>query len=120
MENTQLEQGYYMDLFKTSDALIHDCASFTVEYLYTKKPTLFMVRDQQVLSHWNIFGEKCFDMHYHAHDMDEIEHFITRVVIGEQDTMREKREKFFFDYLYPKDGVMPSQKIMNILQSELQ
>ncbi len=120
MENTQLEQGYYMDLFKTSDALIHDCASFTVEYLYTKKPTLFMVRDQQALSHWNIFGEKCFDMHYHAHDMDEIEHFITNVVIGEQDTMREKREKFFFDYLYPKDGVMPSQKIINILQSELQ
>ena len=119
MENTQLEQGYYMDLFKTSDAMIHDCASFTAEYLYTKKPVLFMVRDPEVLTHWNPFGRKCFDMHYHAENIEQIESFINNVVLGEEDTMRGEREKFCDELLYPKDGVLPSQKIMNILQEEL-
>ena len=119
LENTQLEQGYYMDLFKTSDAMIHDCASFTAEYLYTKKPVLFMVRDPEVLTHWNTFGRKCFDMHYHAENIGEIENFINNVVLGEKDTMREEREKFCIEYLYPKDGVMPSQKIMDILKENL-
>jgi hypothetical protein len=119
MENTQLEQGYYMDLFKTSDAMIHDCASFTAEYLYTKKPVLFMVRDPEVLTHWNPFGRKCFDMHYHAENIEQIESFINNVVLGEEDTMRDEREKFCNELLYPKDGVLPSQKIMNILQEEL-
>lgn len=119
MGNTQLEQGYYMDLFKTSDAMIHDCASFTAEYLYTKKPVLFMVRDPQVLSHWNPFGRKCFDMHYHAENLNQIEDFINRVVIGCDDTMRPEREQFCTDYLFPKDGVMPSQKVMDILATTL-
>ena len=119
LDNAQLEQGYYMDLFKTSDALIHDCASFTAEYLYTKKPTLFMVRDPQVLSHWNPFGKKCFDVHYHAENMEQIEDFINQVVIGGNDTMRPIREQFCTDYLFPKDGVMPSQKVMNFLSDTL-
>ena len=119
LENAQLEQGYYMDLFKTSDALIHDCASFTAEYLYTGKPVLFMVRDPQVLSHWNPFGRKCFDMHYHAENTEQIEEFIKNVVLQGQDSMQEEREKFCREYLYPADGVMPSQKIMNYLKEEL-
>lgn len=119
LENTQIEEGYYLDLFKTSDALIHDCGSFTAEYLYTQKPTLFMVRDENVLSHWNPFGKKCFDQHYHAENLEQIEHFIQDVVINGNDPMKPQREKFFKDYLYPKDGVMPSQKIMNILKEEL-
>lgn len=119
LDNAQLEQSYYMDLFKTSDALIHDCASFTAEYLYTKKPTLFMVRDPQVLSHWNPFGKKCFDVHYHAENMDQIEDFINHVVIEGDDTMREERESFCNEYLLPKDGVMPSQKVLNFLSDML-
>lgn len=119
MENTQIEEGYYMDLFLTSDAMIHDCASFTAEYLYTNKPVLFMVRDSQVLSHWNPFGRNCFDIHYHAENMDEIEQFIDRVVILGDDTMKRDRETFYHEYLYPKDGVMPSQKIINYLLDTL-
>lgn len=120
MPNTQIEQGYYMDLFQTSDAMIHDCASFTAEYLYTKKPSLFMLRDPKVLAHWNPFGKKCFDMHYHAENIEQIEAFINNVVIQGDDPMRTDREQFFNDYLFPKDGVMPSQKIMNILKDILQ
>lgn len=119
LENTQLEEGNYTDLFLTSDALIHDCASFTAEYLYTQKPVLFMVRDENVLKHWNPFGEQCFNQHYHAHSMDEIRHFIDDVVIAGNDTMRGQREQFFRQYLYPADGIMPSEKIFNILKNAL-
>lgn len=119
LDNTQLEEGNYTDLFLTSDALIHDCASFTAEYLYTRKPALFMVRDENVLKHWNPFGEQCFNQHYHAQSMDEIRHFIDNVVITGNDPKKKGRELFYKEYLYPKDGIMPSEKIFNILKTTL-
>ena len=119
LENTQLEEGNYTDLFLTSNALIHDCASFTAEYLYTRKPALFMVRDKNVLKHWNPFGEYCFNQHYLAHSLDEIRRFIEDVVIEGKDPKKESREQFYKQYLYPKDGVMPSQKIYDILVQTL-
>ena len=45
MENTQLEMSDYIDLFMTSDAMIFDSVSFMTEYLYTKKPALFLCRE---------------------------------------------------------------------------
>lgn len=119
LENGQIAEGSYMDLFLTSDALIHDCGSFTAEYLYTHKPVLFMVRDENVKKRWNPFGQQCLKQHYHATNIDQIEQFIQSVVINGNDTMKEQREQFFKDYLYPKDGVMPSQKIYNILEEAL-
>jgi len=119
LDNGQIAEGDYMDLFLTSDAMIHDCASFTAEYLYTNKPLLFMVRDENVEKHWNTFGKKCFEQHYHATNIDQIEHFIEDVVINEKDTMKEQREQFYSEYLYPKDGIMPSQKIYNLLTDTL-
>ena len=120
LENAQIEEGYYMDLFLTSDALIHDCDSFRGEYLYLpKKPVLFLVRDDSITDVMNEFGKKCFDMHYHANRKEQIEHFIQDVVLNGNDPMKPQREQFFKDYLYPKDGIMPSQKIINILKEEL-
>ncbi len=119
LSNSQLVEGDYMDLFITSDALIHDCGSFTGEYLYTQKPVLFMVRDPQVEKHWNPFGRKCYDQHYKAHDLTAIEHFIEDVVIKGNDSMSASRETFYRQYLYPQDGVMPSQKIFTLLQTAL-
>ena len=114
MPNTQLEEGYYIDLFLTSDAMIHDCASFTAEYLFTRKPVLFIVRDQQqVESHWNPFGRKCYNQHYHAHGLEDIECFINDIVISGNDPMQPQRETFFNQYLF--DGKLPSENIYNFL-----
>jgi hypothetical protein len=49
LENGQFENADYIDLFLTSDALIHDCGSFLAEYLITGKPSLFMVRNESVM-----------------------------------------------------------------------
>ena len=114
LPNGQLEDGYYTDLFLTSDAMIHDCASFTAEYLYTRKPTMFIVKDKDA-NHWNTFGQMCFELHYHAYQPADVEEYIKNVVIAENDPKAAEREQFYKDYLYPKDGVMPSQKIVDTL-----
>lgn len=119
LSNGQLEVGAYIDLFATSDALIHDCASFTAEYLYTQKPTMFIVKDEHTTDHLNTFGEKCFALHYHAHSPADVEQYIANVVIAGNDTMKTQREQFFTEYLFPKDGVMPSQKIVDTILNEI-
>lgn len=119
LENGQIEQGDYIDLFKTSDAMIHDCASFTVEYLYAQKPVLFQIRDEKVKEEFNSFGQLCLEQHYLAYSIEETEKFICEVVIEGKDPKKEQREKFYKDYLYPKDGIMPSEKIFNILKNAL-
>ena len=119
LANGQIEQGDYIDLFKTSDAMIHDCASFTVEYLYAQKPVLFQIRDEKVKDEFNTFGQMCLKKHYWAYSIEETEKFIREVVIAGKDPKKQQREKFYKDYLYPKDGVMPSEKIFNILKNAI-
>lgn len=117
LPNAQIEQGDYIDLFKTSDAMIHDCGSFTAEYLYTQKPVLFQIRDENVKNEFNTFGKLCFENHYHANTIEDTEAFIKEVVLNGNDSKREEREQFYKQYLYPKDGVMPSEKIYTLLTS---
>ena len=119
LDNGQLAEGYYMDLFLTSDALIHDCASFTAEYLYTRKPVLFQLKDPQVTGHWNPFGRKCFDLHYHAVDLEQTEQFIEQVVLGAQDPKKAEREEFFRTCLAPQDGRLPSRFMLDYLNDVL-
>ena len=47
LSNAQLETGKYVDLFMTSDAMIHDCGSFTIEYHYTLKPVMYLVKGEE-------------------------------------------------------------------------
>lgn len=112
MENTQIEEGEYRDLFLTSDAMIHDCASFTAEYLYTGKPVMFMLRDEAVLNHWNAFGKKCYGMHYVGRTEQEIEVFVNEVVLKGRDTKKEARERFVNDTLILHDGLLPSERVL--------
>jgi hypothetical protein len=116
LQNTQLEEGYYTDLFLTSDAMIHDCSSFTAEYLHTLKPVLFMVKNDEVVKEWNPFGLQAFNLHYKAYGKDDIEQFIRKVVMDGEDNMYSVRKDFYDKFLYPKDGVMPSEKIMKTIE----
>lgn len=119
LDNGQIEQGDYIDLFKTSDAMIHDSVSFMAEYIYAKKPVLFQIRDEKVKEEFNSFGQLCLEQHYLAYSIEETEQFIRDVVIAGNDPKKESREQFYKDYLYPKDGIMPSEKIFNILKNAI-
>lgn len=117
LANGQLEEGSYVDLFLTSDAMVHDSASFTTEYLYTQKPVMYLVRDEQrsagVLTP---FGQIVFNAHYHGHTIDEVERFITDVVLAGDDPMLPIRRQHFERYLQPVDGMLPSQHIIHEIE----
>ena len=116
MENTQLISDGYEDLFLTSDAMIHDCGSFTTEYLFTKKPVLYLCRTEEMADKFNEFGVKAFNCHYKGSTIQKIESFLQDVVIAGNDPMKSQREQFFNEYLKPKDGILPSQKILQVIE----
>ncbi|MDL2223457.1 CDP-glycerol glycerophosphotransferase family protein [Bacteroidales bacterium OttesenSCG-928-M11] len=65
-ENSQLEEGEYIDLFITSDAMIHDSGSFLIEYLCLNKPVLRTDRDDTIRERLNSFANMAYDVHYIA------------------------------------------------------
>lgn len=96
LPNVALQRGGdYLDTFANSDALIHDCGSFTGEYLYTGKPCCRMLADPGTLNtEYGEFGKKCVKQHYLAQNPEEIKSFIEYVVLQGNDSKKEERERF--------------------------
>ena len=111
-ENTTLHENEYVNLFRSSDAIINDSASFTIEYLYTKNPALYLNNyDRTPIC--NEVGKAAFDVHYHATTPDAIEEFILKVVINGEDTLKEQRECFYNTYLLPPNKSSVAENIVN-------
>lgn len=119
MENTQLETDSYVDLFNASDAMILDSGSFTAEYLYCGKPSLFTIFNAETRTKFNEFGKMALDQHYHAHSEDDIISFIEKVVLDGQDTMKAQRDHFYEIYLLPPHGKSASQNIFDHICQEI-
>jgi CDP-Glycerol:Poly(glycerophosphate) glycerophosphotransferase. len=119
MENTQLETDSYIDLFNASDALILDSGSFTIEYLYCGKPSLFMMFNTGIRDKFNEFGKMALDQHYHAYNQDDIINFIEKVVLEGKDTMKAQRDHFYETYLFPPNGKSASQNIFDHICQEI-
>ena len=120
MPNTQLEAGEFVDLFMTSDAMIHDSGSFAVEYHYSKKPVMFVSKNMKpILDTQSTFGLKTYDLHYIGKDEADIRRFIDDVVLGGNDPMRFEREKFFSDYLLPPGGKSVAQNMIDDIVNSL-
>ena len=95
-----VQEADYLEIFKTSDAMIMDSGSFLGEYLYTGKPLLFLTRPEQ---RFMAIGQRVVDSYYKTpgENYSEIEDFIKNVVLEGNDTMKDCREKVFrdeFDY----------------------
>lgn len=117
MNNTQLSEGEYANLFAHSDAMIHDCGSFTLEYTFTRNPALFLVKPTQEEAHrdeLNLFGQMAYDLHDKGSSQEDIERFILNV-IAEKDPRREERESFYHTYLVPPHCKSASQNIINAI-----
>lgn len=101
IENGQLEEGEYIDLFLTSDAMILSSISFISEYYCTGKPSLFLIRDDTIINKFNEYGRIAFDLMYKASNHDDILGFINKIVLGEDDPLSKDRWAFinkFFVY----------------------
>ena len=113
--NTQIETGEYIDLFMTSDAMIHDCGSFSVEYHYSGNPVMFISDDfEKLVAEKGTFGQLAMRQHYVGENQQDIINFIENVVLKGDDPMKEGREQFKKDYLLPPKGKTVAQNTMDV------
>ena len=115
-ENTQLDNGEFVDLFMTSDAMINDSGSFTAEYIYALKPALNCFVDaDRVYNSMNAIGKKALECQYKGSSREEVERFIEDVVLTGNDTLRDKRETFYRQYLQLPYGESVTMNIYNTI-----
>lgn len=116
LPNAQTELGAYNDIFHYSDAMIHDCSSFIVEYQYSGKPVLFLEEESHTKEQMQLseFGYAAYKAHYHAKTEEEIESFIKQVINGD-DPMKSEREAFFEQYLRIPNGKTACQNIIDTI-----
>ncbi len=119
MENTQLVEGEYVDFFLTSDAMIFDGCSFTLEYLVIGKPALYTQASDGNLN-FNSYGRKVFDQHYHATNFrEDIRQFLENVVIKGNDCNKDKRMKFIREHVAMAVHQTPSDRIYADILNDL-
>jgi len=119
-ENTNVINSAYVELFKSSDAMIHDCSSFIIEYLYIQKPVLYLMKDDRcVLESTARVGRKSLDCHYQAFNADEIENFLVNVVLNEDDPLKSRREHLYKECLLPPNGCTAAENMLNEIKKEL-
>lgn len=117
LENTQFESGEYYGLFKHSDALIHDCGSFTIEYLYMGNPVMYLSNGKPHTDTLNDFGKAAYATHVLGSSKGEILDFIKDVIAG-KDMLRKEREEFLKKYLSIPDTGNASLNIINSILSK--
>lgn len=112
-------EGDYFHWFAASDAMIHDCGSFTVEYLYADKPCCYMLKSEdEIDEQFNDFGKQCLECYCHALSEEDIVRFIQEEVLQGKDSRKRIRTKFAHEVLM-KDYPHSSEKIMNCLAETL-
>jgi len=120
MLNTQIETGEFIELFMYSDGMIHDCGSFTGEYMFTRKPVMFMSRDfKSIYDQADDFGHRCLDLHDVGRTLADAERFINDVILSGNDPKAEKRQKFFDENLIPPNGKSVAENIYEDMVTSL-
>ena len=112
-------EGNYLQLFKNSSALIHDCGSYMAEYFYTGKPCAFMYKANLNLDKsLTVFGKNCVEMHYPLRKENDFINFIQDVVIDGKDIKKRERDEFAGDKVminYPHSTEFIMNNITNTL-----
>lgn len=120
MANAQLETGGFVDLFKGSDAMIHDSGSFTLEYLFVNKPVAFVTRDpESSFRKHSTIGVEALKQHYIVSNKDEIISFIEDVVLDGKDAKQKQRTEFFNTQLVVNRSMTTSQFIVDDMKKSL-
>jgi len=119
LPNAQLELGSYTELFRVSDAMIFDSRSFLSEYLYTNKPALYTPYSFGAIDWMNEFGQLAAPVHYMGWCREDVEHFLSNVVLGRGDWRRAYRERFVKSFMEQSDGKTVAERILCDLQRSL-
>lgn len=117
MDNCILHEGNAYSLFKSSDAMIHDSASFLLDYMYTQKPCLYISFSGRLNVETAQDGMDAYEAHYHAKRNEEIDSFINDIVLKEEDPLSVNRHQVLTTHI-KKNGVCTTKSILaNIKES---
>ena len=114
MPNTRIELGKYIDIFAESDAMIHDCGSFTIEYLYFNKPVMYLTNGVDHETGMAQYAKEAYHMHYFGRNKEDIDTFIQNVLLG-IDPMREARQEYHKKYLQVPGSTTACDNIINAI-----
>lgn len=106
--------GDYFDIFKSSDLMITDCASFLIEYLPTGKP-LLRLRTANSMK-LNALGEYFTTQYYNSYNNSELEKLFQELVIKNNDYKKEERQKLVSELIDFKES--SAHKICAFLERE--
>ena len=109
------DNGDYFDIFKSSDLMITDCASFLTEYLPSGKPLIRMVNNKAVSL--NSYGTKVISQYYQTHNNNELQNTFEDLVIRKNDYKKGAREKLISEVFDTNES--SAKKIINYLLSVL-
>jgi CDP-glycerol glycerophosphotransferase (TagB/SpsB family) len=105
MPNTQLELGGFVDLFRGSDAMVHDSGSFVIDYMYFNKPVMYIAKDiERTKRQGNQLSRMAYEHHYIGKTQQDITDFVEKTVLGGDDPLKEARLSFRNEYLLPANG----------------
>lgn len=120
MENGQLDDGEFKDLFMTSDGMIHDSGSFTVEYHYSLKPVMYVIKDKKAYADTlSDFGKLALDAHYLGKDEKDILSFIEEKILKGNDSMYPVRKEFYDKHLLPPNKKSVTENTIDDLLNSL-
>ncbi|RTR05360.1 CDP-glycerol glycerophosphotransferase family protein [Halomonas nitroreducens] len=118
-DNSQLDEGEYGDLFLQSDAIIHDCSSFIVEYLLVEKPCLYLASNDKQIGLINDYGLKALKAYDIAKDKQDIEAFLVSVIHGGR-RLKSTHVQFLSEEIEPLyNHESPSNKILRCIKNEI-
>lgn len=118
-ENSFLADGAFIPLFAGSDAMIHCSGSFIVDYIYTGKPVLYVYCKDRGTPDFGEIGEAALNAHYPAHEVADIERFISDVVLSGNDPMHQQRMDVYQKYLRSPNGKTFSENVVDDILAEL-
>ena len=120
LKNGQLDDGEFKDLFMTSDGMIHDSGSFTVEYHYSLKPVMYITKDKTAYANTlSEFGKLALNAHYFGQNEKDIIAFIEDKILKGNDEMYSIRKQFYDQYLLPPNGKSVTENTMKDLLTSL-
>lgn len=117
MPNTQYENGDYVALFRHSDAMIHDCGSFMLEYLLVDKPCMYL-QEGEGFPLFNEMSKDALTAYYKGVTREEIERFLLNCVLGTEDAYAAERRTVREKYLLPPNNRSAAENIVSTLLGE--
>lgn len=106
--------GNYFNLFLSSDLLITDCGSFVVEYLFSKNPCIYLIKNN--LKNHSKLNQKIIKNYYCAKNKKDLEDWFNRIIIQKEDNLEPKRLKLIKNL----NIGLSTDNILNLIKEKLQ